>query len=315
MSDLELRPLGSGGPEVTVVGYGAMELRGAPHRRPRPLSPDGAREVLQTVLDEGITFIDTSVDYGLSEELIGRFIGDRRDEYILASKAGCPLDHQPDAGHGALPHDFSAANIRTGLEQSLRRLNTDHLDLLQLHISPSLEVIRAQDVIATLTALRDAGHIRAFGISSTLPNIDDHLAIPELSALQVPYSALERDLEARIDTAHGQGLGIIVRGGVAQGGNRPKTTATGEPVTWEQTGLDELRDGDTREGFLLRFAISNPAVTTVIVGTANPEHVRANLSAARRGRLSDDVHTEARRRLDAVGLTPAAVPDKAVATR
>lgn len=304
MTDLELRPLGNGGPEVTVVGYGAMELRGLPHRRPRPLSPEAAREVLRTVLDEGITFIDTSIDYGLSEELIGRYISDRRGEYILASKAGCPLDHQPDAGPGALPHDYSARNIKAGVEQSLRRLKTDYLDLLQLHISPSLEVIRTHGVLQTLTELRDAGSIRAFGISSTLPNLDDHLDIAELSAVQVPYSALERDVEAHIDLAHKRGIGVIVRGGVAQGGQRPKKNADGDPVTWAQTGLDDLRDGDSPEGFLLRFAISNPAVTTVIVGSANPEHVRANVTSARRGGLPDDVIAEARRRLQAVGLTP-----------
>ncbi|MHC9293680.1 aldo/keto reductase [Mycobacterium sp. LTG2003] len=182
MSDLERRRLGDDGPLVTVLGFGAMELRGEPHRNPRPLDEAVAAEVLNTVLDEGINFIDTSVDYALSEERIGKHIGSRRDEYVLASKAGCPLGFHPDAPPGPLPHDYSPANIRAGVEQSLRRLRTDRLDLVQLHISPSLEVLQREGAVETLSALRDEGKILAFGVSSTLPNIDDHLQIDEFSA-------------------------------------------------------------------------------------------------------------------------------------
>jgi aryl-alcohol dehydrogenase-like predicted oxidoreductase len=309
VSDLERRQLGDNGSEVTVLGFGAMELRGTPHRNPRPLDESVAEAVLHTVLDEGITFIDTSVDYALSEERIGAYIGARRDEYVLATKAGCPLDFQPDATPGQpLAHDYSAANIRAGVEQSLRRLRTDRLDLLQLHISPSLEVLRRDQVVETLIKLRDEGKIVAFGVSSTLPAIDDHLEIKEFTAFQVPFSALERDLEARIELAGQRGYGIVVRGGVAQAGKREKTTADGRPVTWADTGLDELRDGDSVQGFLLRYAISTPGVTTIIAGTADPDHVRDNARAARRGPLPADVYAEAQRRLDQAGITSAVIP-------
>lgn len=79
-------------------------------------------------------------------------------------------------------------------------------------------------------------------------------------------------------------------------------------MTWTDTGLDDLRDGDTQQGFLLRYAIATPGVTTVIVGTADPRHVRDNVQAARRGPLPADVYAEARRRLDAAGITPAVIP-------
>lgn len=312
VSDLERRQLGDNGSEVTVLGFGAMELRGTPHRNPRPLEESVAESVLHTVLDEGITFVDTSIDYALSEERIGKHIGARRDEYVLATKAGCPLDFQPDATPGRpLAHDYSADNIRAGVEQSLRRLQTDRLDLLQLHISPSLEVLRRDQVIETLIKLRDEGKIVAFGVSSTLPAIDDHLEIKEFAAFQVPFSALERDLESRIELAGQRGYGIIVRGGVAQAGKREKKTADGRPVTWSDTGLDELRDGDSVQGFLLRYAISTAGVTTIIAGTADPDHVRDNARAARRGPLPDDVYAEAQRRLAVVGITSAVIPGAA----
>src|SRR6266498_4873325 len=93
MSDLPTRTLGRTGLQVTQLGYGAMELRGAP--RGRPIDDDQAQTILRAVLDSGINYIDTSIDYGLSEERIGRYISHRRDEYYLASKCGCLVGAPP----------------------------------------------------------------------------------------------------------------------------------------------------------------------------------------------------------------------------
>src|SRR5579871_2132805 len=116
------RALGRTGADVTILGYGAMELRGLP-RGPEIADEDAGR-LLNSVLDGGINLIDTSPDYGRSEELIGTYIAHRRDEYFLASKCGCV----PGAAMGT-DHIHTAENIRAGVEQSLRRMNTDHLDL------------------------------------------------------------------------------------------------------------------------------------------------------------------------------------------
>lgn len=306
MSSLEQRRLGATGPTVTALGFGAMELRGTPHRNPRHVEEGVVADVLNTVLDNGITFIDTSIDYALSEERIGRHIGHRRDEYVLASKAGCPLDHQPDATPGGpLVHDYSPANVRAGVEQSLRRLRTDRLDLVQLHISPSLETLREHDVLETLRDLRTEGKILAYGVSSTLPHFADHLTIEEFSAFQVPYSALEREHEDLIARAGELGFGIIVRGGIAQGGNRAKATRDGGSITWADAGLDDLLEpGETPQSFLLRYTLTTPGVSTVIAGTADPAHVLDNVRAAQRGNLPDDVYTQARTRLDHLGVAP-----------
>lgn len=86
MADLSKRELGRTGLQVTMLGYGAMELRGAP--RARDITDNQADTILNGVLDSGINYIDTSVDYGLSEERIGRYISHRRDSYYLASKCG-----------------------------------------------------------------------------------------------------------------------------------------------------------------------------------------------------------------------------------
>jgi len=114
------RPLGQTGTDVTILGYGAMELRGQP---PGPaIDDEQAVRILNAVLDGGMNVIDTAIDYGRSEELIGRYLSHRRDEYFLASKCGCLLGDPPAGSVPPYPHDFGAENIRAGIEQSLVRI-------------------------------------------------------------------------------------------------------------------------------------------------------------------------------------------------
>ena len=114
---IKTRTLGRTGADVTILSYGAMELRGQP-RGPEIADEDAGR-LLNAVLDGGINLIDTSPDYGRSEELIGTHIGHRRDEFFLASKCGCLIEIPADATP-PYPHDYSAANVRADVEQSLR---------------------------------------------------------------------------------------------------------------------------------------------------------------------------------------------------
>src|SRR5215472_15114498 len=201
---IQTRPLGRTGADVTVLGYGAMELRGQPHGP--AIDDDDAGQLLGEVLDGGINLIDTSIDYGRSEELIGRYIGHRRDEYFLASKCGCPL-HLPAGTPPPYPHDYSPANVRADVEQSLRRLGTDRLALVQVHMSPSQAQLAADDTVETLQALRDEGKLRFIGMSGTLPNLPDHIAMGVFDAFQIPYSAIQREQEGLITEAAATGAG------------------------------------------------------------------------------------------------------------
>lgn len=124
MSALPKSTLGRTGLEVTKLGYGAMDLRGLEHF-PR-LSAAEASGLLHAVLDSGINYIDTSPDYGYSEELIGRHISHRRSEFLLASKCGCPVEAPNVRYEDRKPHSFTHENIRAGVEQSLARMKTDH---------------------------------------------------------------------------------------------------------------------------------------------------------------------------------------------
>ena len=298
--------LGRTGLSVTKLGYGAMELRGTDHF-PR-LSAKEAGTILNCVLDNGINYLDTSPDYGYSEQLIGDQISHRRSEFYLASKCGCPVE-APDVPHDQhKPHDFSRANVRAGVEQSLRRMKTDHLDIVQFHVSPSRAELEKNDSIAELLKLQEEGKVRFIGISGTLPHLEDQIAMGVFDVFQVPYSVIEREHEDLIHKAAQGGAGIVIRGGVARGIMVKDESVIDEYPAflqpafrarhrlWHQTRIDDLLDGMAPMEFMLRFTISNPDMTTTIVGSARPEHLVDNVKVAAKGPLPADIYAEACKR-------------------
>ncbi len=210
MGELPKRTLGRTGLEVTTLSYGAMELRGAPGGP--AVTDKTAQAILNAVLDAGINFIDTSIDYGRSEESIGRFIASRRSEYFLASKCGCV----PGAPMGA-EHIHTAENIRAGVEQSLRRMKTDYLELVQFHRSLTRGEFEEHGALETALALKKEGKVRFIGVSGTLPNLVEQIEMGVFDVFQIPYSALQREHEEVIVRVAAAGAGIIIRGGVARG--------------------------------------------------------------------------------------------------
>ena len=300
--DLPCKTFGKTGLTVTTLGFGAMELRGPPHGP--AISDAEAEALLNEVLDAGINFIDTSIDYGRSEELIGRSIPHRRDEYVLATKCGCV----PGAAMGT-DHVHTAANIRTGVENSLRLLQTDRLDLVQFHRSLTREEFERDGGLAELMLLRDEGKVRFIGVSAVLPTLDEQIAMGVFDAFQIPYSALQREHEEVIARAAAAGAGIIIRGGVARGApadweSRRYYMVPSETMRslWDAAQLDDLLDGADRIEFMLRFTLSLPDLHTTIVGTSKRENLRRNLAVANKGPLPADVLAEAKRRLDAAAL-------------
>jgi aryl-alcohol dehydrogenase-like predicted oxidoreductase len=297
---IENRTLGRTGADVTILGYGAMELRGAP-RGPAFEDAEAGR-LLNAVLDAGINLIDTSIDYGRSEELIGRYVGDRRDDFFLASKCGCPLDPPADATP-PFAHDYTRENIRAGIERSLRRLGTDRLDLLQVHMSPSRAQMEADDTVEALVALRDEGKVRFIGMSGILPHLPDQIAMGVFDVFQIPYSVVQREHEDLITAAVEAGAGTLIRGGAARGApaddkgwrQGPLGLAQGEGQRrWESSGIDDLLVDMGRLEFVLRFTLSHPGLSTTIVGTSSMEHLRSNLAIAEKGPLPADLYESVR---------------------
>lgn len=296
---LPKRTLGRTGLEVTQLGYGAMEVRGRRIWGGRPCTDEQADIILNAVVDSGINFIDTANDYGKSEMYIGQFLSKRRDEFYVATKCGCNMQFAGD--HDETPHYWTRENIMRNIADSLMKMRTDYVDILQLH-NPDAETAEKNGLVDILNELRDAGVVHHIGCSSTSPHLATYIDWNVFDVFQIPYSALERQHENLITQAAEAGAGIIIRGGVARG--EPGSGLGGEDrwAKFEKANLDELLDdGESRTAFLLRFTLSHPHCHTTIVGTMNPDHLKENLAVAEKGALPDDVYEEAKKRLDAIG--------------
>jgi len=282
---------------VSRLGYGSMGIRGPKTWGVRVVNDADAQRVLGMVLDSGINLIDTAPDYGVSEERIGRFIGHRRSEYVLATKCGCVYSQCDD--HLEIDHQWNRDVITKNLETSLTRLRTDVIDILQFHGGDAQTLVRA-GLIDLLEDFRASGKIRFLGVSTSLPHLPDLIALGVFDTFQVPYSMLAPEHQPWITKAAQAGAGTIIRGGIAQGGPDAEVQRPALNAVWEKAGLDDFLDGQmTRAELILRYTLSNPDCHCVIVGTCNPGHLAENLAAAQAGSLPPTL-------LDAINLRLAA---------
>ena len=285
---METTILGRTGLKISRLGMGLAEIG-----RLTMQEVADVEHLVNSALDSGINFLDTAACYGISEELIGRTVSHRRNDYSLATKCG----HITGSYTGEA---WTAKTIEDSIDRSLERMNTDYLDLVQLH-NPIKNVVEENDVIQTLLDIKQDGKVRFIGTSSFLPFLPDHVAMGVFDTFQIPYSALNREHEKLITSASKSGAGTIIRGGVSKG-------EFGRNREWEnysKSNLDDLlSDGESRTAFLLRFVLSHPHLNTTIVGTKNLEHFKENINTANKGKLSEDIYEEAKKRLSTIGAVP-----------
>jgi len=296
MTKLPRRTLGRTGLEVTQLSFGAMEVRGPKVWGGRDPSEEEADRILNAVLDAGINFIDTAGCYGLSEERIGRFISDRRNEYVLATKCGCNLVDTDD-GRWDTPHTWDRDTLLRNIEQSLTRMKIDYVDIWQLH-NAQPDAIKEGGLLDVMQEVKDQGLVRFISISSTLPYLDEYIEWGTFDTFQIPYSALEMEHHDVITRAAEAGMGIIIRGGIAKGGPESDVPQQQRVDLWTEAGLAKLLPaGMTSAEMILRYTLTHPHCDTTIVGTLNPDHLAENVAAAERGPLNADLYEEITRRV------------------
>ena len=292
------KTLGRTGLEVTQLGYGSMGLRGPRTWGVRVVSDEEADCFLNAVLDAGINFVDTAPDYGVSEERIGRYLSTRRAEFYLATKCGCDSIQHEDRLD--VRHVWTRDVIQRNIETSLRRLNTDYVDVLQFH-GGDAETLQREGLIELLMSFREQGIIRFLGVSSSLPHLPGLIDLGVFDTFQIPYSCLAPEHHAWITRAAETGAGIILRGGIAHGGPEAEIQRPALNDIWTQAKLDEvLPEGMKRAELILRHTLSHPHCHTTIVGTCNPEHLAENLAAAARGPLPSELYEAIRSRVAAL---------------
>src|ERR687885_2353162 len=195
---MRYRPLGTSGLTVSEIGFGCWTV-GTSWWGERD-EADAVR-LLHRALDLGVTFFDTADTYGsgAGEAILAKAFGGRRSDIVIATKFGYDFyTHSgPRAGQRELPQDFSPAFMRRALEESLRRLETDYVDLYQLH-NPRMDAIERDDLFAELEALRREGKLRHYGVALG-PAIgwrDEGLRALEtrrITSLQTVYNLLEQE--------------------------------------------------------------------------------------------------------------------------
>ncbi len=324
---MRYRQFGKTGWRVSEIGFGGARIGGL-------LAQDGGRaaslKTLEAACDAGINFFDTADMYsqGESEILVGKAFRNKRDKVFIATKGGYRLPRQkrliqfikpfakpivralglrrsaiPASVSGTVSQDFSSGYLREAVEASLRRLQSDHIDLYQLH-SPSREELtqsRLQDALGLMERLKAEGKIREYGIA--LDSVYDAahcLNMEGLASLQMPFGLM--DLQALadgvFDKVSERQLGIIARGCFGGGALKQSLTEAelraSEPQ-WERALQIKRLAGQMQRSALevaLQFALSIELISVTILGMRTHEHVATNLQYYAANPLSKDESRE-----------------------
>lgn len=253
------RPLGSSGLLVSPLGLGTVKLgRDQGVKYPNGFSiPDdaAARRLLEQAHELGINLIDTAPAYGISEERLGPLLRGQRHNWVIVSKVG------EEYANGISSFDFSPAHTRFSVERSLKRLETEHIDLLLVHSDGNdLAILRDSGIYATLADLKREGKIGGFGLSGKTVE-GGLLALEQGDCAMVTYNLNEQSEKPVLDYAAAHGKAILVK----------KALASGHICL--APGVDPVR-----VSFELLF--SHPGVCSAIVGTINPLHLAHNVATA-----------------------------------
>ncbi len=285
---LKKRKLGNSDLWVTELGLGCMSIG---------TEEKAAREIIETALDEGINYFDTAdlYDFGENEKIVGSALKEVREKVIIATKVGNRW--KPDKTGWSW--DPSKTYIKEAVKQSLKRLNTDYIDLYQLHGGTIEDDI--DDVIEAFEELQAEGFIRYYGISSIRPNvIREYVKKSNLVSVMMQYSILDRRPEEEaLPLLHKHGIGAVTRGPLAKGllsdKLLEKVTAKGYQ-DYSQIELlevlpalkDKLAEHRSFTEIALHYNLGHPAVASVVAGASNPDQVRSNVRAVNSQALTQE---------------------------
>jgi aryl-alcohol dehydrogenase-like predicted oxidoreductase len=246
------RPLGKTGLLVSPIAFGAFKIgrnEKIKYSHPYPLPTDAEVDrLLNIVLDLGINLIDTAPAYGTSELRIGQHLSHRRREFLLSTKVGETFED------GQSHYDFSAPAITASLHRSLQRLRTDAVDLLFIHSDGrDLAILNETDIVPTLQKLKQGGLSRFIGLSGKTVE-GAHAALPWADVLMVEYHPNDTSHSPLIAEAAANGIGILIKKPLASGAIPPEQA--------------------------IPFLLSNPSISSLVIGGLNPKHMARNVELA-----------------------------------
>lgn len=265
---MEYRNLGNSNIKVSAIGFGCMSLG---------TDAQNAAHLLQKAYDKGITIFDTAdlYDHGENEVIVGKALQHIRKNIVLCTKVG----NVWNADKSGWQWNPTKAHIVKAVEQSLQRLQTDYIDLYQLHGGTINDDI--DDTIAAFEQLQQQGKIRAYGISSIRPNvIREYLDKSRISTVMMQYSLLDRrPEEACLPLLKAHHKGLLVRGAIAQGllagkPAKPYLSYAAEKITEFIEALKNIEDnGKTIMQLSLQYVLQHPVTGSVIAGIRTLEQL------------------------------------------
>ncbi|WP_049722696.1 aldo/keto reductase [Gilvimarinus polysaccharolyticus] len=255
------RPLGNTGISISALGLGTVKLgrnQGVKYPQGFQLPNDAeAQTLINRARELGINLIDTAPAYGISEQRLGSLLTAQRDDWVICSKVG------EEFNDGVSHFDFSAAHTRSSIERSLKRLKTDHIDLVLVHSDGNdVDIIENTEVFSVLQQFKRDGKIRAFGMSSKTV-AGGILAARESDCVMVTYNPAQIDEKPVLDECLRLGRGALLKKALASG-HLCQTGGHSNPVRAS-----------------LEFAFAHPGVSAAIIGTINPAHLDDNVHQAR----------------------------------
>ena len=258
---MELRALGSTGITVSALGLGTVKFgrnQGVKYPRGFALPSDQQiRDLLAQARELGINLLDTAPAYGSSEERLGRLLPPAQSHWIISTKVGETFQQ------GQSVFDFSAAATQTSVERSLRLLRRESLDLVLIHSDGDDErILQQTDCLQTLLTLKARGWIRAVGMSSKTV-AGGLLAVTHCDVVMVTYNLLSTAELPVIRRAQQAGKGVLIKKGLLSGHLQQIQVPAADPVAAS-----------------MRLLLSEPGVSSVVIGTLNPGHLQANVAAA-----------------------------------
>ena len=284
--------------QVSEIGFGVWTVTAGWWGE---FGDDEAATLLRQALDRGVSFFDTGDTYGngRGETILARAFAGRRSQVVIGTKFGYDFYNKPEARRGQQerPQDWSPAFVRFALEQSLLRLQTDYVDLYQLH-NPRLEAVQRDDLFELLERFVEEGKTRAYGaalgpaIGGTVHGDDVMRTRPALSSLQIIYNLLEQEPAARfVPTARDLDVSLIVRvphsSGLLEGNYTADTVfpandhRSHRPRSWLIEGLQKIERLDflhvgrdqTLGQAALKWLLAEPTVTSILPNIYNYEQL------------------------------------------
>ena len=269
-----MRTLGRTGLHVSAVGLGAGALGDA------ALSDKEAERLLLGALELGVNLFDTAPSYGASEERIGRILGPRSQDVVLSTKGGYGVPGVPD---------WTGEGIAAGIEQAMRRLRTEVLDLFHLHSCP-LEVLRREEILEALARAVREGKIRAAGYSGENEALSFAVDSGRFAVVQTSVNLCDqRGLDGLVPRAGERGLGILAKRPLANAVWRDDRPGDDASRAYRHR-LEVMRLDPAPypwDALALRFAAHAPGVTAILVGTRSLERLRRAVDVVAEGPLPE----------------------------